>query len=271
MGSLVVREGTGGLKPLTDRDKREIAVTARKVLAADRHPEATFSAAGFAAAAGGGEISGTLTLAGRSRPIRLQVSESGSGSYQATASVVQTQFGIKPYSGFLGALKVRDAVEVRAEVALPDGGETRMTSPGRARRRAAVARRRQVSALFERREQPVRELAGQAAAVAAACHDMAIRFHRGGKLVVFGVGGASTDAQHVAVEFVHPVIVGKRALPAISLTTDIATVTGIAAGEGMAAIFSHQLGCLAEPSDIALGISAGARRSQRARGPGDST
>ncbi len=125
MGSLVVREGTGGLKPLTDRDKREIAVTARKVLAADRHPEATFTAAEFAAAAGGGgEISGTLTLAGRSQPIRLQVSESGSGSYLATASVVQTQFGIKPYSGFLGALKVRDAVEVRAEVALPDGGET---------------------------------------------------------------------------------------------------------------------------------------------------
>jgi polyisoprenoid-binding protein YceI len=125
MGSLVVREGTGGLKPLTDRDKREIAVTARKVLGADRHPEATFTASGFtAAAAGGGEISGTLTLAGRSQPIRLQVSESGSGGYLATTSVVQTQFGIKPYSGFLGALKVRDAVEVRAEVTLPDGGDT---------------------------------------------------------------------------------------------------------------------------------------------------
>ncbi|HEV2642125.1 MAG TPA: SIS domain-containing protein, partial [Candidatus Elarobacter sp.] len=47
------------------------------------------------------------------------------------------------------------------------------------------------------------------------CYDMAVRFHRGGKLVVFGTGGASTDAQHVAVEFVHPVIVGKRALPAM--------------------------------------------------------
>ena len=123
MGSLVVREGTGGLKPLSDRDKREIAVTARKVLAADRNPEATFSATDFTAAAGGGEISGTLNLAGRSRPIRLRVSESGSG-YQAATSVVQTEFGIKPYSGFLGALKVRDAVEVRAEIALPDGGET---------------------------------------------------------------------------------------------------------------------------------------------------
>jgi D-sedoheptulose 7-phosphate isomerase len=113
-----------------------------------------------------------------------------------------------------------------------------------------------VSRLFDRREQPVLEFADQAASVAAACHQMAIRFHQGGKLVVFGVGGPSTDAQHVAVEFVHPVIVGKRALPAISLTSDVATVTGVAATSGMAAIFSHQLRYLAAPADIALGISA---------------
>jgi D-sedoheptulose 7-phosphate isomerase len=114
-----------------------------------------------------------------------------------------------------------------------------------------------VSDFFGRREDPVRELAGQADAVAAACHDMAVRFHRGGKLVVFGTGAASTDAQHVAVEFVHPVIVGKRALPAISLTSDVATVTGIAADEGMPAIFSYQLRHLARADDIALGIASG--------------
>jgi D-sedoheptulose 7-phosphate isomerase len=84
---------------------------------------------------------------------------------------------------------------------------------------------------------------------------MAVRFHQGGRLVVFGTGGPSADAQHVAVEFVHPVIVGKRALPAISLTADAATVTGIAERAGMSAIFSHQLRYLARPSDIALGIS----------------
>jgi len=112
-----------------------------------------------------------------------------------------------------------------------------------------------VTRLFDRREQPVREFAAQAAAVAAACHQMALRFHQGGKLVVFGTGGSSTDAQHVAVEFVHPVIVGKRALPAISLTSDVATVTGIAASRGMAAIFSHQLRYLATSADVALGIS----------------
>ncbi|HTX26337.1 MAG TPA: SIS domain-containing protein [Streptosporangiaceae bacterium] len=110
--------------------------------------------------------------------------------------------------------------------------------------------------LFELRTEPTRALAGQADAVAAACHAMAVRFHRGGKLVVFGTGGPSTDAQHVAVEFVHPVIVGKRALPAISLTTDVATVTGIAEREGVAAIFAHQIRFLADPADIALGISA---------------
>jgi D-sedoheptulose 7-phosphate isomerase len=112
------------------------------------------------------------------------------------------------------------------------------------------------SRLFELRTDPTRALAGQADAVAAACHAMAVRFHRGGKLVVFGAGGPSTDAQHVAVEFVHPVIVGKRALPAISLTTDVATVTGIAERDGVAAIFAHQIRFLADPADIALGISA---------------
>ena len=108
--------------------------------------------------------------------------------------------------------------------------------------------------LFELRSEPARDLARQADAVAAACHAMAVRFHRGGKLVVFGTGGSSTDAQHVAVEFVHPVIVGKRALPAISLTTDVATVTGIAERAGVDAIFAHQIRFLARPADIALGI-----------------
>ena len=114
-----------------------------------------------------------------------------------------------------------------------------------------------VSRLFVSRSDPARELAGQAGAVAEACHAMAVRFHRGGKLIVFGTGGASTDAQHVAVEFVHPVIVGKRALPAISLTTDVATVTGIAERDGVGSIFAHQLRYLASPADIALGIASG--------------
>jgi D-sedoheptulose 7-phosphate isomerase len=113
-----------------------------------------------------------------------------------------------------------------------------------------------VRALFERRVHPIEQLAAQSGNVAEACHAMAVRFHRGGKLVVFGNGGPSTDAQHVAVEFVHPVIVGKRALPAISLTGDVATVTGVAVRAGLDEIFAHQIRILAEPADIALGISS---------------
>jgi D-sedoheptulose 7-phosphate isomerase len=123
-----------------------------------------------------------------------------------------------------------------------------------------------VAELFERRDAPLRDLAAHAGDVAAACHAMAMRFHRGGKLVVFGIGGASTDAQHVAVEFVHPVIVGKRALPAISLTSDVATVTGVAASQGLAEIFAHQIRCLAGPADIALGISTDGRCESVLRG-----
>jgi D-sedoheptulose 7-phosphate isomerase len=71
---------------------------------------------------------------------------------------------------------------------------------------------------------------------------MAGRFGRGGRLVVFGDGGACCDAAHVVVEFVHPVIVGKRALPAFALP-----------GPDLAG----QVTLLGEPDDIALGVSAG--------------
>lgn len=129
MGALVVREGTGGVKPLSDRDRREIAVTARKTLGSDRYPEAVFAASTFAptngAGAGGGaggEISGTLTLHGQTRPLRLQVSQIGPDRYHAEATVVQSEYGVKPYSGFLGALRVRDAVQVTVDVDLSGSG-----------------------------------------------------------------------------------------------------------------------------------------------------
>jgi D-sedoheptulose 7-phosphate isomerase len=121
-------------------------------------------------------------------------------------------------------------------------------------------------AAFERRRGPAEELAGEAAAIVDAAFAMAVRFARGGKLLTFGVGPASADAQHVAVEFVHPVIVGKRALPALSLTSDIATITGIAAASGLDEIFAHQVRKLAGPDDIALGICAGPGTASVRRG-----
>lgn len=126
--SLTVRAGTGGVKPLSDRDRREIAVTARKVLGADRHPEATYTASGIKPdGSDGWLIDGTLTLGGRSAPVQLQARGTGPDEYQARGSVAQSRFGIKPYSAFMGALKVRDAVDIEARVSLGDqaAGEQR--------------------------------------------------------------------------------------------------------------------------------------------------
>lgn len=112
-----------------------------------------------------------------------------------------------------------------------------------------------VAEVFRRRAEPGRALAGAAGVIAAASHAMAGRFHRGGRLLAFGTGAAAADAQHVAVEFVHPVIAGKRPLPAVSLTGDAATVTGICLGPEPDDVFAHQVRCLGGPDDIAFGIS----------------
>ena len=83
---------------------------------------------------------------------------------------------------------------------------------------AALGRR--LEGLLESRTRAnERFFAAEAGRIARLCHAMAERFGRGGRLIaVGGSPGARSDARHVAVEFVHPVIVGKRALPAIALT-----------------------------------------------------
>ena len=91
--------------------------------------------------------------------------------------------------------------------------------------------------------------------IAQACWAMARRFHQGGRLIAFGNGAWATDAQHVSVEFVHPVIVGKRALPAIALTNDSAMLNNRAANGSQMMPFSRQLAALARPQDMAMGFS----------------
>jgi D-sedoheptulose 7-phosphate isomerase len=83
-----------------------------------------------------------------------------------------------------------------------------------ARSREELLRRNAVFETFFESEAP---------RLAEACHEMSRRFLAGGRLLAFGNGPAATDAQHVSVEFVHPVIVGKRALPALDLGSDFVT------------------------------------------------
>jgi D-sedoheptulose 7-phosphate isomerase len=84
---------------------------------------------------------------------------------------------------------------------------------------------------------------------------MAKTFQRGGKLLVCGNGGSATDAQHIAVEFMHPITVGRKALPAICLTNDMAMVTAVSNDVGFADVFSRQIIALGRAGDILLAIS----------------
>jgi len=114
--SLSVREGTGGALPLTDRDRKEINETMHRILGGS--PTATFVASRVVASGVGGSIDGTLTLHGIERPLRLDVVGVDAERYRGTATVTQSAFGIKPYSGMFGTLKVRDDVQVEFDVDL---------------------------------------------------------------------------------------------------------------------------------------------------------
>jgi polyisoprenoid-binding protein YceI len=112
LGSLEVREGTGGAMPLTDRDRREIKKQISGIL---RGGTASFASTRVIPS---GAIEGTVTLNGKTQPARLQLTDSGSGRYRGSATLAQTGFGIKPYTGFFGALKLKDEVVVEFEVDL---------------------------------------------------------------------------------------------------------------------------------------------------------
>lgn len=96
----------------------------------------------------------------------------------------------------------------------------------------------------------------EAGRVASACLAIARRFLAGGRLLAFGAGRALTDAQHISVEFVHPVIVGKRALPAIALGTDVASALDLASKGDLDRLYAEQIDTLGRPADIALGIDS---------------
>jgi D-sedoheptulose 7-phosphate isomerase len=99
-----------------------------------------------------------------------------------------------------------------------------------ARSRPGLLRRNAVFEAFFEAEAP---------RLAEACHEMSRRFLAGGRLLAFGNGSAATDAEHVSVEFVHPVIVGKRALPALDLGPD----------------FERRLPVVLRPEDMVMGFA----------------
>jgi len=86
-------------------------------------------------------------------------------------------------------------------------------------------------------------------------------FNSGGKLLIFGNGGSSTDASHIAAEFVGRFKMERPALPAIALNSDMAAVTAIANDYGFSDIFVRQLKAHAQGGDLVIGISTSGNSS----------
>jgi polyisoprenoid-binding protein YceI len=108
--SLVVREGHRGVKPLTDKDRASIRKTIESDILGTQ--EIVFRSKSV----DGGNVKGDLTIAGSTQSVEFDLQRDGD-RVRATVPVVQTRWGIKPYRGFMGALKVRDDVEIVLDAA----------------------------------------------------------------------------------------------------------------------------------------------------------
>jgi D-sedoheptulose 7-phosphate isomerase len=127
--------------------------------------------------------------------------------------------------------------------------ETLASLPASALRESILRKSRESSATKER------FFVEEADRIAACCAAMARAFAAGGRLYVFGNGGSACDAQHIAVEFMHPIVEKRPALPAMSLAADTALLSAVGNDQDFSLAFSQQLRLLARKGDLALGIS----------------
>lgn len=115
--SLSVVSGTGGAKPLSDKDRRDIEKNAGKSLEVGRHPTATFTSESASGSWENATVRGTLQLHGQSHPQEVLVTH-GPDGFTLTGTIVQSLYGIKPYSAMLGALKLADPVGLKVTAQL---------------------------------------------------------------------------------------------------------------------------------------------------------
>ena len=115
--SLQVRAGLHGVKPLTDKDRADIRNTIdEKIL---RGQPIAFRSSAVKPGDGALTVRGELDLAGTTRPATFELHSTPDGRVGGTLPVTQSEWGIKPYRGLMGALKVRDTIEVVLDVRLP--------------------------------------------------------------------------------------------------------------------------------------------------------
>ncbi len=119
--SLEVIQATGGLKPLSDKDRGDIASNQEKTLQYNKHRDIQFKSTSVSGSGSRVTVQGNLTILGNSKPVSLDVSvEDGAGTSVLTGKtrLIQTDFGVKPYSK-MGALKVKDEVDMQIVLTLP--------------------------------------------------------------------------------------------------------------------------------------------------------
>jgi D-sedoheptulose 7-phosphate isomerase len=102
--------------------------------------------------------------------------------------------------------------------------------------------------------------------IAACARDMAARFDAGGRLFAMGNGGSLCDALHASVEFMHPILQKRPALPAMALTADTAVLTAIGNDQDFSMVYSQQLQRLGQEGDMLLGISTSGKSANVVRG-----
>jgi D-sedoheptulose 7-phosphate isomerase len=107
----------------------------------------------------------------------------------------------------------------------------------------------------ESAEVKLRFIEENAAQLEQCARAIARRFDAGGRLFVLGNGGSACDAEHVAVEFVHPIVEKRKPLPAMSLASAVAPLTAIGNDSDFSRVFADQLALLAKSQDMVLGIS----------------
>jgi polyisoprenoid-binding protein YceI len=119
--SLEVREGVRGVKPLTDKDRSEIRKNIDDQVLQGQ--PIAFRSRNVRLADGDGPlvVEGELTIAGSTRPVTARLDVSADGRVSGTIPLTQSNWGIKPYRGLMGALKVRDELEIVIDARLPAG------------------------------------------------------------------------------------------------------------------------------------------------------
>ncbi len=119
--SLEIIAAKGGIKPLSDKDRADIKKNINdKILMTARNPEITFQSTEVSGTVPNIKVKGNLTLAGESQPVTLDVLvDEISGRASGKTTIQQSSFRIKPFSAWMGALKIKDSVDIQFDIKIP--------------------------------------------------------------------------------------------------------------------------------------------------------